>query len=83
MASEEVNIVSIQVDEEQKRILEAAASIKGLALSRYLLSIALHAAKEATRSTQLVSLSDESRDAILPLLENPPEPSAPLLRLFS
>ena len=74
--------IDIRVVPVDKRMLEQAASIKRVSVSQYILSVALEAAKMDIRSEETITLSDESRDAVLRLLDNPPEPNAALKSLF-
>ena len=74
--------IDIRVVPVDKRMLEQAASIKRVSVSQYILSVALEAAKMDIRSEEAIALSDESRDAVLRLLDNPPEPNAALKSLF-
>ncbi len=74
--------IDIRVVPVDKRMLEQAASIKRVSVSQYILSAALEAAKMDIRSEETTTLSDESRDVVLRLLDNPPEPNAALKSLF-
>lgn len=74
--------IDIRLMPEDKTTLETAASIKRVSLSNYILSAAIEAARNDIESEETVSLNDEARDTLLKLLENPPEPTDALKRLF-
>ncbi len=67
--------VDLRISQEQKDLLETAASLKGLSLSAYLLSNSLEAARKDIESYEKLVLSDKDRDLFLSLIENPPEPN--------
>ena len=70
--------VDFRIDQDQKELLERAASLKGLSLSSYLLSNSIEAAIKDIESHEKLVLSDNDRDLFLSLMENPPEPNEAL-----
>ncbi len=74
--------IDIRLLPSDKRTLEAAASLKRTSLSTYIVSAAVAAAKMDIEREEAITLSDEARDNLFRLLENPPEPTDALKRLF-
>lgn len=70
--------VDLRIDQDQKELLERAASLRGLSLSSYLLSNSIEAATRDIESHEKLVLSDNDRDLFLSLMENPPEPNQAL-----
>ncbi len=70
--------LDIRIDQDQKELLERAASLRGLSLSSYLLSNSIEAATRDIESHEKLVLSDNDRDLFLSLMENPPEPNQAL-----
>ncbi|MEM9922198.1 MAG: DUF1778 domain-containing protein [Cyanobacteria bacterium P01_D01_bin.50] len=70
--------VDLRVSQQQKELLERAASLRGLSLSSYLLSNGIEAAIKDIESHEKLVLSDNDRDLFLSLMENPPEPNQAL-----
>ena len=70
--------LDLRIDQEQKELLERAASLRGLSLSSYLLSNSIEAATKDIESHEKLVLSDNDRDLFLSLMENPPEPNQAL-----
>lgn len=70
--------IEIRVSSEEKKILEQAASIKGLGLSAYILSLTLASAREDLASYQKQTLSTKDWDIFVAALENPDEPNTAL-----
>ena len=74
--------IDIRLLPGDKSTIEAAASIKRVSVSTYILSAAIEAAKTDIEREERITLNDTSRDALLHLLDNPPEPSEALKKLF-
>ena len=70
--------LDLRIDQDQKELLERAASLRGLSLSSYLLSNSIEAATKDIESYEKLVLSDNDRDLFLSLMENPPEPNQAL-----
>lgn len=72
-ASAEDIRIDLRVTEEQKDLLERAASLKGISLSAYTLSHLLPVAKQDIDTYERLVLSNRDRDLFLSVMENPPE----------
>ena len=80
MSTSKTNRIDLRVNQEQKNLLETAASIKGISLSAYLLANCLEIAKEDIAKYQKLILSDRDRDLFLLLIANPPKPNQDLAK---
>ncbi|BAY61650.1 hypothetical protein NIES22_17170 [Calothrix brevissima NIES-22] len=65
--------IDLRVTQEQKEILERAASLKGISLSAYTLIHVLPAAKQDISTHERLILSNRDRDLFMSVMENPPE----------
>ncbi len=65
--------IDLRVTQEQKELLEKAASLKGISLSAYTLQHLLPLAHQDIAAQEKIVLSDRDRDLFLSILENPPE----------
>lgn len=65
--------IDLRVTQEQKELLERAASLKGVSLSAYTLFYVLPAAKQEVDSHERLVLSNRDRDLFMSVMENPPE----------
>ena len=74
--------INIRLVPGDKAVLERAASLKRVSLSSYILSAAMEAARLDIQREETIHLSDAARDKLLDLLENPPEPTEALRKLF-
>ncbi|BDA72326.1 Protein of unknown function DUF1778 [Calothrix sp. PCC 7716] len=72
-ASAKDSHIYLRVTQEQKELLERAASLKGLSLSAYTLFHLLPAAKQDIDTHERLFLSNRDRDLFLSVIENPPE----------
>ena len=79
MTTSKTNRIDLRVNNEQKDLLETAASIKGISLSAYLLANCLEIAKADIAKHQKLILSDRDRDLFLSLIANPPQPKPDLV----
>lgn len=75
--------IDVRVKPEQKKLLELAASIKGVSLSAYLLSNSLEKARAEIEHHQKLVLSDGDRDLFVTLMEHPPEPNRALIEAMA
>ena len=71
--------IDVRVKQEQKELLERAASIKGMSLSAYLLSNSLEKARVEIEQQKKLVLSDRDRDLFIALMSEPPEPNQALV----
>lgn len=67
--------VNLRVDAETKRLLMAAAEIKGTKLSDFLLSTAVNAAERLVNRPAVSRLDNNDFCRVLDALANPPEPT--------
>ena len=74
--------IDIRANSSQKNILERAAELKNISLSSYVLSTSLKQAQLDIAENETITLSNNDRDLIMKLLENPPEPNMALRGLF-
>lgn len=66
------NRIDLRVTQEQKELLERAATIKGISVSAYTLLHVIPAAKQDVDSHERLVLSDRDRDLFMSVMENPP-----------
>ncbi|MEM9273916.1 MAG: DUF1778 domain-containing protein [Cyanobacteria bacterium P01_F01_bin.143] len=72
--------IEIRVNSEEKKLLEQAASIRGVGLSAYMLSLTLTSAREDISAYQKLTLSNKDWDVFVSALENPDEPNTSLTK---
>jgi uncharacterized protein (DUF1778 family) len=65
--------IDLRVTQEQKELLEKAASVRGISLSAYTLFYLLPIAKQEIEASERLVLSDRDRDLFMSMMENPPE----------
>ncbi|MBD2559391.1 MULTISPECIES: type II toxin-antitoxin system TacA family antitoxin [Nostoc] len=65
--------IDLRVTQEQKELLERAASLKGISLSAYTLFHVLPVAKQDIDANERLVLSNLDRDLFMSVMENPPE----------
>ena len=65
--------IDLRVTQEQKELLERAASLKGISLSAYTLFHLLPVAKQDIDANERLVLSNLDRDLFMSVMENPPE----------
>ncbi len=75
--------IDLRVNKKDKEILETAAYLNRTSLSSYILSVAINAAKMDLEKEEILILSNEQRDQIIQLLDNPPEPNEELRALLN
>ena len=75
--------IDLRVNKKDKEILETAAYLNRTSLSSYILSVAINAAKMDLEKEEILILSNEQRDKIIQLLDNPPEPNEELRALLN
>ncbi len=63
----------MRVTQEQKQLLEKAASLRGISLSAYTLLHLLPVAQQEIDASERLVLSNRDRDLFLSMMENPPE----------
>jgi len=72
--------VELRLKPEDKAVLARAAAIERLDLTSFILHAALPRALDVISQSEKLRLSERDSLRVLDLLENPPEPSARLLR---
>ncbi len=75
--------IELRVTPEQKKLLEQAASLKGISLTAYTLSHLLEIAQQDINNYEKLILSNKDRDLFLSALENPPELTGNLKKAIS
>ncbi len=65
--------IDLRVTQEQKQLLEKAASLRGISLSAYTLLHLLPVAQQEIDASERLVLSNRDRDLFLSMMENPPE----------
>lgn len=74
--------IDLRTNDEEKKLLERAAELKHLSLSSYIITTSLKQAKIDLDEEEGLLLTNQDRNRILAALENPPEPTEALKRLF-
>ena len=72
--------VELRLKPEDKILLTRAAALERLDLTSFILRSVLPRAQEVISDSEKLKLSERDSLLVLDLLENPPEPSARLLR---
>ncbi|MGA8170815.1 MAG: DUF1778 domain-containing protein [Methylocystis sp.] len=72
--------VELRLKPEDKAVLARAAALERLDLTSFILRAALPRAQDVIAQAENLSLSERDSLRVLDLLENPPEPTARLLR---
>ena len=76
------NRIDIRLSDEDKQIIEKAASCSRQSVSSYIISVVIKQAQQDLIDNETIYLSNEDRDFVLSLLENPSEPNENLKNLF-
>ncbi len=82
MPLERTNSIILKPSPEERGLLEEAARIKGVSLREYVVQAALESAKMDIEHGPNIVLLNASRDIVLGLHENPPQPNEALRKLF-
>jgi uncharacterized protein (DUF1778 family) len=72
--------IELRIRPEDKALLSRAAAIERLDLTGFILRTVIPAAEKIIGKSERVELSERDNKRVLDLLENPPPPSAKLLR---
>ncbi len=72
--------VELRLKPEDKAVLARAAALERLDLTSFILRAALPRAQDVIAQSERLQLSERDSLRILDLLENPPEPTARLMR---
>ena len=76
------NRIDIRLSDEDKQIIEKAASCSRQSVSSYIISVVIKQAQQDLIDNETIYLSNEDRDFVLSLLENPGDPNENLKNLF-
>ena len=72
--------LNFRLDPAIKRVIERAATIKGLSITDFAISTLKREARDIVQNDETLVLSDRDRDAFLAALDNPPAAGAKLRR---
>ena len=82
MAVVKLDRIDLRVSPEDKKTLEMAAASKRTSLSSYIIQAAMENAMSDLERERTINVSKEGWDRLMELLENPPEPTEALKRIF-
>lgn len=71
--------IELHGTKEEMRLLAAAAAYERVHVAAFILRAALRAAREVVNRAERIVLSDRDAKRVLALLENPPNPTRPLI----
>jgi uncharacterized protein (DUF1778 family) len=71
--------IELRATKEEKRLLVAAAAAERLDVTSFIMRRVLPAAREVVDQNERITLSNRDSERVLRLLENPPQPTPPLL----
>jgi uncharacterized protein (DUF1778 family) len=72
--------LELRATKEEKRLIAAAAAYERLDVTSFIMRTALPMAREVVKRNERIVLSERDTLRVLELLENPPKPTAALLR---
>src|SRR6266481_3893291 len=72
--------IELRATKEEKRLLAAAAAYERLDVTSFIMRSALPAAREVVDRAERIVLSERDTARVLELLENPPKPTAALMK---
>jgi uncharacterized protein (DUF1778 family) len=70
--------IDLRVDKNTKKLIEQAASIKGVSVSSFTLSSTLQAAREQISAHERLTLTNRDRDLFITAMLNPPKANTAL-----
>lgn len=76
------NRIDIRLSDEDKKLIEKAASCSRQSVSSYIISVIIKQAELDLKEYETITLSNQDRDYVLSLLDNPGEPNEALKSLF-
>lgn len=76
------NRIDIRLSDQDKEMIEKAAAYSRQSVSSYIISVVIKQAQLDLKENDISYLSNEDRDLILNLLDNPQEPNKHLKDLF-
>ncbi len=75
--------INIRATQQQRDLIDHAASVLGKSRSDFMLETACRAAEDALLDQRFFLLEPEAFDQFMELIDNPPEPSDALRRLMA
>lgn len=78
----ELKAVNLRVREDTRALIDKAASIQGRSRTDFMIEAARRAAEDAILDQRIITVSRESYDHFLAILERPPEVSEELVKLM-
>ena len=82
MAIVKLDRIDLRVSPDDKKTLEMAAAAKRLSLSSYIIQAAMENAASDLERERTINVSKEGWNRLMALIENPPEPTEALKRIF-
>ena len=76
------NRIDIRLSDQDKEMIEKAAAYSRQSVSSYIISVVIKQSQLDLKENDILYLSNEDRDFILNLLDNPQEPNKHLKDLF-
>ena len=76
------NRIDIRLSDADKEMIEKAASFSRQSVSSYIISVVIKQAQQDLIDNETLILSNQDRDFVLNLLDNPSEPNEHLKSLF-
>lgn len=74
--------IELRIKDDDKKLLQKAAELKGLTLSAYIISNILTSARNEVEMGESIILNNSDRDFFFNLIENPPAPTKALKKLM-
>lgn len=78
-----LNSVRLRIRQDQRALIDKAASIQGLSRSGFIIEASRRAAENVILDQRVIIVSEESYDDILAVLDRPPEANEKIAKLFS
>ena len=75
--------VGLRIQEDQRTLIDMAASIEGRSRSDFIIEASRRAAEDVILDQRVIMVSQECYDHFLAILDRPPEVSESLAKLFS
>lgn len=82
MAVTKKDRIDLRISEEDKKLLEQAATYRRMSLSTYIVSAAMKEAEADLQREQQFVIAKEDRERLMALLDNPSEPTEALKKRF-
>ncbi len=82
-ASGRTTTINLRASPQQKALIDRAAAIAGKSRTEFMLDCARQAAEQTIFDQRRIVMSDEQFSEFVRILDNPPPPSAELIRLMA